>query len=91
MSSKLATLQEKKAQIEAQIKNEQQKENSRRRKLETRLKILAGAFAIHKAEKENSLEQFINELDLFITKERDKNVLTLLREKLAIKTPTTIE
>lgn len=49
--SRLEKLQLKKAQLEAQIKSIQSREQQQSRKKETRRKIIAGALALHHLEK----------------------------------------
>jgi hypothetical protein len=42
------------------------------RKNDTRRKILAGAYILHKCERENTLASFIAELNSFLSKDSDK-------------------
>lgn len=81
--TKIEKLEEQKKQLEAKIQNEKSREKQHRRKLETRLKIFVGAHYLNQHRKDGTIQQLHNELDLYLQKDTDKQVLQLLREEIA--------
>ena len=65
-------------QLQLQIQKEQQKESARKRKEDTRRKILLGAMVLERMDRESEYrEQVINKLDSYLTKERDRELFEL--------------
>ena len=65
-------------QLQLQIQKEQQKESAKKRKEETRRKILLGAMVLERMARESEYrEQVINKLDSYLTKERDRELFEL--------------
>jgi hypothetical protein len=76
--SKLETLKAKKEQIDARIKNMEAKEKSKAKKLDTRRKILIGAFYLDLMEKDDALKKkIIARLDEFLTRPNDRKLFGL--------------
>ena len=83
VASKIEKLEQKKKQLEARIQAAKSREKQNRRKLETRLKILIGSHYLNQHRKEGSIQQLHNDLDIYLQKDTDKQVLALLREEIA--------
>ena len=81
--SKLEKLEHQKKQLEAKILAAKAREKQTRRKLETRLKILVGSHYLNQHRKGGTVQQLHNDLDVYLQKETDKQVLMLLREEIA--------
>ena len=65
-------------QLQLQIQKEQQKESAKKRKEDTRRKILLGAMVLERMARESEYrEQVINKLDSYLTKERDRELFEL--------------
>ena len=78
MASKLEQLKKKQEQLRLQIQKEQQKESTKKRKEDTRRKILLGAMVLERMERESDYkEQVSKTLDKYLTKERDRNLFDL--------------
>lgn len=78
MTTKLELLKKKQEQLRLQIQKEQQKESAKKRKEDTRRKILLGAMVLERMERESEYrEQVINKLDSYLTKERDRELFEL--------------
>lgn len=83
VASKIEKLEQKKKQLEARIQAAKSREKQNRRKLETRLKILIGSHYLNQHRKDGSIQQLHNDLDIYLQKDTDKQVLALLREEIA--------
>lgn len=83
VASKIEKLEQKKKQLEARIQAAKSREKQNRRKLETRLKILVGSHYLNQHRKDGSIQQLHNDLDIYLQKDTDKQVLALLREEIA--------
>lgn len=81
--SKIEKLEQQKKQLEARIQAAKSREKQNKRKLETRLKILVGSHYLNQHRKEGSIQQLHNDLDIYLQKDTDKQVLVLLREEIA--------
>ena len=81
--SKVEKLEQQKKHLEARIQAAKSREKQNRRKLETRLKILVGSHYLNQHRKEGSIQQLHNDLDIYLQKDTDKQVLVLLREEIA--------
>jgi large subunit ribosomal protein L7/L12 len=81
--SKIEKLEHQKKQLEARIQAAKLREKQNKRKLETRLKILVGSHYLNQHRKEGSIQQLHNDLDIYLQKDTDKQVLSLLREEIA--------
>lgn len=68
----LESIVKKKAQLTARLQLLTQKEVSQKRKVETRKKILAGAYILEKHERGGTLEGFVKELGDFLIREHDR-------------------
>ena len=78
MTTKLEQLKKKQEQLRLQIQKEQQKESAKKRKEDTRRKILLGAMVLERMDRESEYrEQVINKLDSYLTKERDRELFEL--------------
>ncbi|MEZ9998969.1 hypothetical protein AB4428_11760 [Vibrio lentus] len=78
MASKLEQLKKKQEQLRLQIQKEQQKESTKKRKEDTRRKILLGAMVLERMERESDYkEQVSKTLDKYLTKERDRELFDL--------------
>lgn len=78
MTTKLELLKKKQEQLRLQIQKEQQRESIKKRKEDTRRKILLGAMVLERMEREaEDREQVINKLDSYLTKERDRELFEL--------------
>ncbi|WP_299143044.1 hypothetical protein [uncultured Vibrio sp.] len=78
MASKLEQLKKKQEQLRLQIQKEQQKESTKKRKENTRRKILLGAMVLERMEREfDYKEQVSKTLDKYLTKERDRELFDL--------------
>ena len=75
MVAKLEKLLKQQEQLKARIQSERAKESKRNRQLETRKKILAGSYLLHKYKDDpESLKKL---LDPFLTRDRDRSVFDL--------------
>ena len=75
---RLNTLKAKKAALEAQIRREEGRERSRRYKLDTRRKILAGAAVLDEAEHKPEYQAtLLKLLGRFLTKPQDRDLFGL--------------
>ena len=81
--SKIERLEQQKKQLEARIQAAKSREKQNRRKLETRLKILVGSHYLNQHRKDGSIQQLHSDLDIYLQKDTDKQVLALLREEIA--------
>ena len=68
----LEKLLKQKLKLESQIKLMESRGKEKQRKEDTRRKILAGAFVLHKHEQEGVMESFVKELDQFLFKPADR-------------------
>ena len=68
----LESIAKKKAQLTARLQLLTQKEVSQKRKVDTRKKILAGAYILEKHEREGTLDGFVKELDVFLNRAHDR-------------------
>jgi hypothetical protein len=73
----LEKLINRKTQLEAKIKLIEARNKENNRKEDTRRKILAGAFVLHKHEQEGLMEKLIQELDAFLFKPADRALFGL--------------
>lgn len=73
----LEKLLKQKQQLEARIKSLTTLAAQKSRKEDTRRKILAGAYILHKHERENTLESFLQELNDFLVRPKDKALFKL--------------
>lgn len=68
----LESISKKKAHLTARLQLLTQKEVSQKRKVETRKKILAGAYILEKHEREGTMTAFVKELDAFLIRAHDR-------------------
>lgn len=79
-SNRLEKLQQKKAQLETQIKGLQAREQSQARKNNTRKKIIAGALALHHLDKNPDdpfSKKLLRLLDEYVTKPYERKLFDL--------------
>ena len=74
---KLKRLKDKKEQLDAQIKAIEAREATKRRKEDTRRKILVGAYYMDKAVKENSLDEIAKLMDGYLERSSDRVLFEL--------------
>ena len=77
-SSRLQKLRDKKAQLEAQIKDAAARERQQYRKDDTRRKIILGAFALEHLEKNKNsafAKTLLPLLDEYVTRAQDRDLL----------------
>lgn len=77
MATKLSKLLEQKSQLDNKIKLLESKEVVRKKKEDTRRKILAGAYILHEMEKDNSYANFLQQLDSFLFRPADRKLFGL--------------
>ena len=78
MTTKLEQLKKKQEQLRLQIQKEQQKETAKKRKEDTRKKILIGAMVLEGMKNSEEYEQkILKNLDQYLTKERDRKLFEL--------------
>lgn len=78
MSTKLKRLTEQRKALEARIRDEEQKLRADERKLETRRKILMGAWAFEKAARDNDFSALaMAELKAFLVRDSDRELFGL--------------
>jgi hypothetical protein len=77
MATVLSKLLEQKAQLDARIKSLEAKEIVRKKKEDTRRKILAGAYALHEAEKNDTYASLVQQLDAFLFRPADRKLFGL--------------
>lgn len=75
--SKIDALKKKKEQLNAQIQRLESLEKSRERKRGTRRKILIGAYFIDKANEEGGLNTLFQQLDKYLKRNADRELLYL--------------
>ncbi|SRR5579875_1005229 len=82
-NDKLEKLIERRKQLDARIRREQNRQSAKQRKLDTRRKILAGAWVLDEAEKRPDFKKFVYQrLDSFLTRKTDREVFGLpIREE----------
>lgn len=73
----LEKLLKQKLQLDSKIKLVEAKNKRKQRNDDTRRKILAGAFVLHKHEQEDIMESLIQELDKFLFKPADRALFGL--------------
>jgi len=77
-NDRIKQLEEKKQQINARIQKLKAQESEKKRKQETRRKILLGAWVLNKIEKGDwSKDDIWNEMDEYLTKEVDRKLFDL--------------
>ncbi len=77
-TKKLEQLEERKRKLEAQIKQEKARENSKKRKEETRRKILVGSMVLAQVEKGEWPEDRLRKaMDEFLTRDQDRALFGL--------------
>ena len=87
-NSKLETLKAKKEQIEARIKNLENKERLQQKKQDTRRKILIGAMVLEMVGKDHEAKKKINtQLDVFLTRPMDRELFGLSEKPQAKDRP----
>jgi hypothetical protein len=75
---KLERWMKQKEQLDARIRKEKNRQSARQRKLDTRRKILAGAWVLDEAEKRPDFKKFVYQrLDSFLTRKTDREVFGL--------------
>lgn len=77
MSDYLARLKQKRDQINSRIQAAEAREKTADRKKDARRKILVGAYYLEQAQKENTLEQLIKQLDNFLVRNSDRKLFDL--------------
>ena len=89
-NDQIEKLEQKQAQLKAQIQLIKNREAAKQRKIETRKKILAGSAVLDAARKDPaSQEKLTKLLDSFLTAERDRKLFDLpIKEKSATETET---
>lgn len=97
-NEKLEKLIAKRKELDARIRKEQNRENTKQRKRETRRKILAGAWVLDEAEKRPDFKKFVYQrLDSFLTRKTDREVFGLpvkgesKTEESGLPSPTVID
>jgi hypothetical protein len=82
-NDKLEKLIERRKQLDARIRREQNRQSAKQRKIDTRRKILAGAWVLDEAEKRPDFKKFVYQrLDRFLTRKTDREVFGLpIREE----------
>ena len=86
---KLTKIKEKIGQLSARAKLIEAKERSRAKKDDTRRKILAGALALEKAEKDQEeKKKLMAELDGFLTRPMDRDLFGLPEKPKSQNPPT---
>jgi len=77
-NDRIKQLEEKKQQINARIQKLKAQESEKKRKQETRRKILLGSWVLNKIERGDwSKEDIWNEMDEYLTKEVDRKLFDL--------------
>ena len=77
-NQRIAALELKKQQIAYRIVRLRNQESARQRKIDTRRKILAGAWVLHQAERDPAARQrLIQDLDGFLVHPRDRELFDL--------------
>lgn len=81
-SDRLANLQQKRAQLDAQISDLVSRQKQQERKLDTRRKVLLGAFLLYRSElaDQRAVTMIAEELPGFLQRERDFELLASLIE-----------
>jgi len=78
VNERIKQLEEKKQQINARIQKLKAQESEKKRKQDTRQKILLGAWVLNKIEKGDwSKEDIWSEIDEYLTKEVDRKLFDL--------------
>ncbi len=78
LNDRIKQLEEKKQQINARIQKLKAQESEKKRKQDTRRKILLGAWVLNKIEKGDwSKEDIWDEMDEYLTKEVDRKLFDL--------------
>lgn len=78
MSDKLQRLQEKRDQLNAQIQSVRAREQAKKRKEDTRKKVLVGAMIMDKVERgEWPKDKLHDALDQYLTRDRDRELFGL--------------
>jgi hypothetical protein len=77
MSDKLDALKKQRDAINARIQLVQNREQSKKRKDDTRRKILIGSFYLEQAVKNNSYSELISTMDTYLTRDSDRKLFEL--------------
>ena len=78
MTTKLEQLKKKQEQLRLQIQKEQQKESAKKRREDTRKKILIGAMVLEGMNNSEEYDQkILKNLDQYLTNERDRKLFEL--------------
>jgi len=85
---KQEALLKKQSQIQEQLKDLKARGNTKKRKMDTRRKIIAGAITLHHAETDPEYREWLaKELRNFITRKTDKDLFSDLLSELASESP----
>ena len=76
-SSRLDILKKKQGQIKAQIQKIEAAESTRRRKRDTRCKILVGAYFFDKAKSEGTFDDLVKLMDGYLKRNSDRALFDL--------------
>jgi len=80
MPTQLEKLLEQEKRLKARIAAAKARQKTRRRKDETRLKILVGAMVINDHFKKGTLSELLERLRAYLTRDNDRKVLYILEE-----------
>jgi len=82
MTTNLENVDKKISQLQAQIQKLRARKQQAARKIETRKKILIGAYVLHLIENEKLSEDFLKDLDQFLVRNTDRALFNLpVRER----------
>jgi large subunit ribosomal protein L7/L12 len=89
---KLKKLLEQRKVLDARIRQAQSKETAEKRKIETRRKILAGAWVLDEMEQRDDFKQFVyKKLNSFLTKPDDRALFGLSPLSAPASAPVPVE
>lgn len=75
--SKIEKLKIKKGQLDARIKKMENREKYKARKLDARRNMLVGAYFLEKAEKDGTMDEFIQLMDQYLKRKSDRMLFDL--------------
>jgi len=76
-SDALKKLLEQQSRLEARIQQLKSQEQNQERKNETRRKMIAGAFILEKHRTENTMDELVKGLDVFLQNRKDRMLFGL--------------
>jgi len=86
ISEKINKLIEQEKALKAKIQLLKNREATKIRKYETRVKILLGAYLIEQFKNSNFEKNLLDEMNKFLTRDKDKNIVNEFLNKLTIDT-----